>query len=190
MIWAALATSQAAADEILVAEVTCINPVSSSACTDLPDNTQVWWRVINRLGAFDTPFPGSNDLRDVTLTFTSEGGSSTTHWDTIAPAAIGVFGETTPFNASLVKQLVSLQLTATLSRTDFDPLFSSNPYLKFVADGPIVTGNSTHFPPPMDVFAQGQLVASPTPEPKTWVLMFVGLGVSGLGMVRGRSAVR
>lgn len=190
MIWAALATSQAAADQILVATVTCINPVSSAACTDLPDSTQVWWRVINWLGAFDTPSPGSNDLHDVTLTFTYEGGSSTTHWDTIAPAAPGVFGETTPFDAALVKRPASLQLTATLPRTEFDPLYSANPYVKFVADGPTVTGASTQFPPPLDVFAQGQLVASPTPEPETWVLLFVGLGVSGLGIVRGRAAVR
>jgi len=176
-LWTVAATSEAAADQILVSSVTCINPNSSAGCASLSSGQQVWWRVLNWMNMFDISFPGSNDLRDVTLEFTYQDGSSTTHWDVILPAATGVYGETDPFDASLLKQSYSLRLTAMLVRTDFDPLYSSNPYLEFIADGPVVTGKSTDVPG-MDVFAQGQFVMNPTPEPAT--LTFVGLGLGGL----------
>ena len=188
-IWAAVATSQAAAGQIDVAFVTCVSPFDA-ACTSLSDDTQVSWRVVNVLGQFDIPFPGSNDLRDATLDFAYQGGSSTTHWDTIpatAPSGSLGFVETAPFDALLVKQIDFLKFTATLPRTDFDPLFSDNPYLKFVADGPNVTVTQTEFPPPMDVNVEGQFVTV-TPEPGTLALMLAGLSASGLLAVRRRRA--
>ena len=105
--------ADAAADQIWIASVTCIAVDSPASCTDLATGP-VQWRVLNVVPRFDVPFPGANDLQNVTLQFEFPGGSSTSHWDLIEPAATGVFAETNPFDASLVKQLVSLRLGATL----------------------------------------------------------------------------
>jgi hypothetical protein len=183
-----IATPPAAADPLFVAMVTC-RPLSDGSCPEVSSGPVVW-RVLNfmTLSSVDTPFPGSNDIHDVTLEFEYHGGSLEWHWDVIAPAnGLGQFVETDPFDASLLTSLVSLRLQATLTRTVFDPVFPGNKYLKFVAESPLISGSATSFPPPMMVFAQGEFVANPVPEPGTMALLASALAGLAASARRRRS---
>ena len=180
LVWTAVATTEVYADQIWVASGVCIVPNSRAGCSEFTSGPAVF-RVLNELGQLYIPSPGSNDIFDVTLDFTYDGGSLTWHWDSIPPALLpGMFVETGPFDIALLNKLISLQLSATLPRTVFDPAFAGNPYLKFTADSQRVSGTLTQFPEggPLEVFAQGRFEMTPTPEPAT--LTFVGLGLAGL----------
>jgi len=176
MVLIALEASRAAADEIFLGFVTCIPTIDigASGCPAISSGTASW-RVWNLMNGFDSPFPGSNDLNDVTLDFQSAGGALRSHWDVILP---GQFVETSPFDISLLNQFMTLRLDATLSRTVFDPLFTDVPFTKFIADSAFVSVTGTSFPPPLDIFVQGQFAQSPVPEPATLTLL--GLGLFGI----------
>ena len=184
-----MAAPPAFADQIGVAFVTCINPTSAAGCQSLTSG-QVWWRVWNRFdpavgGDLANPFPGSNDLHDVRLDFDFAGGTRSWFWDVITPE--GRFAETEPFDVSLIHGFIALRITATLTRTVFDPLWVSNEYLSFIADTPFLSASTNSFPPPLDLTAEGRFVLSPVPEPATLSLLVIGIaGIRGARWVRRR----
>jgi hypothetical protein len=176
MVLIALEAPRAAADEIFLGFVTCIPTVDVGAggCPAIRSGTASW-RVWNLMDGFDSPFPRSNDLNDVSLDFQFAGAALSSHWDVILP---GQFVETAPFDISLLNQFMTLRLDATLSRTVFDPLFTNAPFTKFIADSAFVSATGTSFPPPLDFFAHGQFAQNPVPEPATLTLL--GLGLFGI----------
>lgn len=177
----------ARADSLGVGFVTCITPVGSLNCTQV-GSAPVYWRVINTMSltSIASPFEGANTLHDVVLEFEYVGGSRRWTWDVIEPVGLpGTgFGETDPFDATLVSNLISLRISATLARTVFDPVFVGDDRISFVAESPFVSATTTSFPPPLNLWAEGQFETAPVPEPGT--VTFVLLGLCGIGSLRRR----
>jgi hypothetical protein len=192
-----VAAPHAFADQINVAFVTCINPVGAVSCVDLPSGQQVWWRVLNTLAPsirqVYSPFPGSNDLLDVRLEADFAEGTRSWSWDVVGSGAPpDLFVETEPFDASLVRGLVALRVTATLPRTVFDPLYADNEFLSFIADTPFVSASAGPVHGPLDVYAQGRFeIETPViPEPTTLALVGGGLALLARSRRRRRRAMR
>ena len=183
-----MGASQAAADQIGVASVTCLNINDLNiSCTDVTG--PVRWRIVNWLGVrgVDDPFPGSNDLLNASLRFeTLTAGTMTWTFSAVPPSAIDVpYAQSDWFDASLVRELVSLRLETTLARTVFG--FEHNPRLHFIADNAQISATTTRFPPPLDLLANGAFVSDPVPEPATVTLFGLGLAAfAGFRRKRGR----
>jgi hypothetical protein len=163
----ALSAPRAAADQVFVSSVGCVS-TNTGDCA---------FRVINWLSKFESTYPGSLDLQDVTLSFQYEGGALSWHWDSILPAYVaGQFVETEALDPSIVGSLISLRLDATLPRTEF---FYPNSNVMFTADSASVSAVGTT--PYLDVYAEGQNSAV-VPEPATLTLFSLGL----IGALAGR----
>jgi hypothetical protein len=187
VIAVAMATSLAAArpasaDQLGIGFITCIASVSC-----IESDGPVYWRIINGLHLFANPEGASEDLLDVTLEFHYEGGSLSWHWDRVQPLRVaGDATETDPFDASLVRRLTLLRFSATLPRTVFDPVFTTNPRESFVAETDRITASTTEFPPPLNFYAQGDFELAPVPEPGTVAL--VAIGLAGMARLRRRQS--
>lgn len=176
--------NRASADVISAGFVTCIPENGDPSCVAPAPAGQGRWRVVNMLWT-GNGMAEDTDLLDVTLSFRFEGGARSWHWDTVQPGT--AFVETDPFDRAMIATMTELSLTATLGRTTFDPVFRGDPFKAFVAASPFLDATESRFPPPLDLFVQGDFVQNPTPEPATLALF--GTGTMVLAM-RSRPRVR
>lgn len=158
--------------QLLVASVTCIpNANSAQSCFGEPNATSAHWRVINWLGGADSGGWHQEDtpLTNVTLTFESGAGTRSWNWDVVQP--LYGYAETTEIPIDIIRSLERLTLSATVGRTEF---WWGSDYRKLVLTDTSLTASTTGMPP-LDLFATGELVDLPIPEPATLVLLASGV---------------